>query len=237
MEIPHIYKICFISQSGYLLFRSCPGFSGDLITKSCTLWQNILKTERQISGMIPSPSAPPPSYNQVELWSRLESSSSTCPPQQVLKDISFSKLPPTLSIFYPMCPHPQISTYGLCQLGPAQPRSEDAALRRAEASHNQREGSLSVQPVLSEERQQKDFVVCSKFFTIVSIISFVVIFTGLVHANVERGDWDSRSIGLWYSFLVIGSLASIYCYRYCYRGESVKVNLLIWFDLIFGHGH
>ena len=97
--------------------------------------------------------------------------------------------------------------------------------------------SLSVQPVLSEERQQKDFVVCSKFFTLVSIISFVVIFTGLVHANVERGDWDSRSIGLWYSFLVIGSLASIYCYRYCYRGESVKVNLLIWFDLIFGHGH
>ena len=97
MEIPHIYKICFISQSGYLLFRSCPGFSGDLITKSCTLWQNILKTERQISGMISSPSAPPPSYNQVELWSRLKSSPSTPPPQQVLKDISFSKLPLTLS--------------------------------------------------------------------------------------------------------------------------------------------
>ena len=134
-----------------------------------------------------------------------------------------------------MCP--QISTSGLRQLGPAQPRYEDAALRRVEASHNRREGSLSVLPVLSEERQQKDFVVCSKFFTLVSIISFVVIFTGLVHANVERGYWDSRSIGLWYSFLVIGSLASIYCYRYCYRGESVKVNLLIWFDLIFGHGH
>ena len=122
-----------------------------------------------------------------------------------------------------MCP--QISTSGLRQLGPAQPRSEDAALRRAEASHNQREGSLSVQPVLSEERQQKDFVVCSKFFTLVSIISFVVIFTGLAHANVERGDWDSRSIGLWYSFLVIGSLASIYCYRYCY------INV-IWYSLL-----
>ena len=26
VEIPHIYKICFISQSGYLLFRSCPVF-------------------------------------------------------------------------------------------------------------------------------------------------------------------------------------------------------------------
>ena len=71
----------------------CPGFSGDLITKSCPLWQNILKTERQISGMIPSPSAPPPSYNQVELWSRLESSSSTPPPQQVIKEILFSKEP------------------------------------------------------------------------------------------------------------------------------------------------
>ena len=203
VEIPHIYKICFISQSGYLHFRSCPGFSRDLITKSCTLWQNILKTERQISGMISSPSAPPPSYNQVELWSRLESSSSTPPPQQVLKDISFSKLP---LVRCRMCP--QISTSGLRQLGPAQPRSENTALRRAEASHNQREGSLSVQPVLSEERQQKDFIVCRKFFTVVFIISFVVIFTGLTHANVERGDWDSQFLGfrrLYSSYLLLWS--------------------------------
>ena len=111
---------------------------------------------------------------------------------------------------------------------PAYPGSEDAASRQTEAPCNQRERSL---PVLSEEYQQKDLILCSKFFLVVVIISFMIIFTGLAHANVETGDWDSRWLGLWYSFLVMASVSGLY---YCRRliVDYAVIIIIIIFRLI-----